>query len=256
MDLGLQGKTAVVTGVGDERGLGFAIARRLLGEGCECAVIDLDAAQVERMAEALRAFGPAYALKADVSDEGEMSAAIAAIVAASGKIDIYVNNAGICPCAPIRDTSFADWNRGMEINLGSVFLSAKLVPPHMPRGGSIVNAASFVSLIPTAGLSMYSASKAGVLTLTRVMAAELGDRGIRVNAYVPGLMVTPMNRVRIDTISDKLRTQMVNDEFGMPDDVANAVAFLVSDKASYINGTHLEISGGKFCVQNPDYARK
>jgi NAD(P)-dependent dehydrogenase (short-subunit alcohol dehydrogenase family) len=254
MDYHLRGKIAGVTGGADQQGLGFAIARTLLEEGCQCFIIDYDRDKLEGAKAALSAYGTVEAYYGDVSNSQQMRIAIDAAANHFGHIDIYVNNAGICPNVPIADMDEDLWDKAMAINLKSIFLSGKLVVPHMPKGGSIINAASFVSLIPTAGLSVYSASKAGVLTLTRVMAAELGSRGIRVNCYVPGLMNTTMNRERIETMADRLKKQIASGTFGVPQDVANVVAYLASDNSSYINGTYIEVSGGKFCTQNPDYS--
>ena len=250
----LEGKTAGITGVSNVSGLGFAITRRLLEEGCRCFIVARNAQKLSAMTEALSAFGEIRGFLCDVSDYKQVSRLADEVRAAYGRIDFYVNNAGVSPNVSIRDMTVEDWDRGFGVNLRSVFLSAKLIAPLIREGGSIVNAASFVSLLPTAGLSMYSASKAGVLSLTRVMAAEFAKDKIRVNAYVPGLMATSMNEAKIAAMPDRLMSQIASHEFGTADDVANAVAFLLSDEARYINGTYLNVSGGKFCTQNPDYA--
>lgn len=256
MDLNLKGKIVGITGGADRRGLGFAITCTLLEEGCICFIIDIDAEKLKDAKRELSSYGHIEAFCGDVSNSQQMSSIIKEAVAQFGHIDVYINNAGICPNASIESMDEELWDKCMAINLKSIFLSGKLVIPHMPKGGTIINAASFVSLIPTAGLSVYSASKAGVLTLTRVMAAEFGSKGIRVNCYIPGLMDTKMNQERIDTMADRLKEQIASATFGIPQDVANAVAFLASDRSSYINGTYIEISGGKFCTQNPDYSWK
>ena len=254
MNYHLNGKVAGITGVGDNKGLGFAITRTLLQEGCRCFIMDLNEAELLKRKEELSVYGEVEAYRCDVSSAADIEQVVAQVMEHFGKIDIYVNNAGVCPNVSIADMSEEAWDRGMAINLKSVFLSGKIVAPRMKSGSCIINAASFVSLIPTAGLSMYSASKAGVLTLTRVMAAELGARGIRVNCYVPGLMNTTMNAERIAAQPERLKSQIASGAFGQPQDVANAVAFLASDNAGYINGTYIEVDGGKFCTQNPDYS--
>ncbi|MCM1296245.1 MAG: SDR family oxidoreductase [Muribaculaceae bacterium] len=254
MNYHLNGKVAGITGAGDNKGLGFAITRTLLQEGCSCFIMDLNETELLKRKAELSEFGEVEAYRCDISNASEVEQTIGKVMDRFGKIDIYVNNAGVCPNVSIADMSEEAWDRGMAINLKSVFLSGKIVAPRMKSGSCIINAASFVSLIPTAGLSMYSASKAGVLTLTRVMAAELGSKGIRVNCYVPGLMDTTMNAERIATQPDRLKSQIASGTFGQPQDVANAVAFLASDSASYINGTYIEVAGGKFCTQNPDYS--
>jgi short-subunit dehydrogenase len=126
----------------------------------------------------------------------------------------------------------------------------------MTEGGVIINAASFAALIGSAGSGAYAASKAAVLSLTKTFAAELAPRSIRVNAYIPGVIATGMTADVIAQRSDSLIAQIAIGRLGTPGDVANAVVFLASDAAAYMTGMALEISGGKFCVQNPDHAWK
>ncbi len=254
MDYNLKGKIVGVTGAASPNGIGYAIARRFLQEGCKCFIVDIVGDKVALAAEALSEFGEVKAYTADVSDKDQMIKVYEDAAAAFGKIDIYVNNAGVGHTAPLAELDEEDWDRELRVDVKSVFLSAKYLPKYMNRGGTIINAASFVTLIPSAVMGAYSAAKAAVMALTRVMAAELSGMDIRVNAYIPGIIDTNMNRQRIETIGDKLQAQIATQRFGMPDDVAKGVVFLASEAASYINGTYLEVSGGKFCVQNPNYA--
>ncbi len=254
MDMNLKGKVVGVTGAADENGLGYAITRQFLKEGCKCFIVDIVGDKVERAAEALAEFGEVKAYTADVTDKDQMAKVYDAVAAEYGEIDVYVNNAGIDHHSPLAELSEDEWDRIMRVNVKAIFLTAKYLPKYMARGGTIINAASFVTLLPTADMGAYSASKAAVMALTRVMAAELSGSDIRVNAYIPGVIDTKMNHERIRTIGAQLQAQIATQRFGLPEDVAKGVVFLASDAASYINGTYLEVSGGKYCVQNPNYA--
>ena len=185
MDFKLKDKVAVVTGGADQLGLGFAIARTLMEEGCLCFIIDIDRIKLNQAINTLTSLGEVDGAIANVANMDGMESAVSQLIERFGRVDIWVNNAGVCPNLSLNDISLAEWDNTMAVNLRAIFISYKLAIPFMPRGGCMINAASFVSLIPTVGLSVYSASKAGVLSLTRVMAAELAAKGIRVNAYVP-----------------------------------------------------------------------
>jgi len=144
----------------------------------------------------------------------------------------------------------------MSINVRSVLLCTQAASAAMPQGGVIINAASFAALIGSAGSGAYAASKAAVLSLTKTFAAELAPKRIRVNAYIPGVIATGMTSDVISQKGEGLLTQIAIGRLGRPEDVASAVVFLASDAAGYLTGMALEISGGKLCVQNPDYAWK
>ena len=255
MDLGLQGKTVVITG--GTTGIGKAIAKKLLEEGCNVSVCGRNR---EKGADLLKEFEREglniHFESADASNYEEVSRFAENTVKRFGRISIWINNAGIYPQQKLLDMTENEWDAVFHINLKSVWLGTKIAASYMQENGSgvILNAASFAALIPSAGSGAYAASKAAILSLTKTLAAELAPANIRVNAYVPGVIETPMTGPVIEkNIKNMIQTIPLG-KLGKPEDVSSAVAFLASDVSSYITGTHLEISGGKFCVQNPMFA--
>jgi 3-oxoacyl-[acyl-carrier protein] reductase len=245
VNLGLEKKKALVTGSG--RGIGKAIALRLAEAGCDIGVCDVDLAAAEATAAEIKALGCAScALKADVSKEAEVEAMFKAFLDAFGTIDVLVNNAGITRDTLLIRMKEADWDLVLDINLKSVFLCCKEAARIMmrARSGRIINIASVVGINGNAGQVNYSASKAGIIGLTRTLAKELAGRSVLINAVAPGLIKTPMT----DRLSDADRDRLINDvplkHMGMPDDVANAVLFLASSLAGYVTGDVLVVDGG------------
>lgn len=253
MELGLKNKVAGITGAAD--GIGLALAQRLAAEGCRLLLCDINAERLSRAGAELAGRGAqVLTVPADVTNPEAVQAVVDRGVAGFRGIDLWINNAGIYPQKALIEMSVEEWDRVFAVNLRSVFLCTRAVAPVMKTrgGGVILNAASFAGLIPSAGSGAYAATKAAVLSLTRTYAAELAPWGIRVNAYAPGVIETAMTRPVIDARGEALVAQVPLRRLGTPQEVADAVVFLASDAARYITGTHLEITGGKLCVQNAE----
>lgn len=256
MDLHLKDKVAVITG-GSE-GIGKAIALHYLAEGCKVAVSARRKEVLDALYQECAASGYAdavFSFSADVTDEVCMAAFCEAVVARFGRIDIWINNAGKSLRKPLMDVTLEEWDACQNINLRSAFVCCKLAATQMCKngGGVIINGSAFSGFFPTAGIGAYGVAKSGLIS-TRILAAEFAPWNIRVLHYAPGLIETPLTAPRIAKDRATLEKQCASRRLGTPEDIAPAVLFLSSDAASYINGTGIEISGGKFCVQNPMYA--
>jgi len=257
MGFDYKGKVVGVTGAASVRGIGFAIAKKFLESGAKVFICDLNGEALEEATKQLKAYGDVRAYVLDVANEVAVKETFAKVKEDFGKIDVFVNNAGIYPQCLICDMELRQWEMTMNVNLKSVFLCAREAYSYMKEsGGVIINAASFAALIGSAGSGAYAASKAAVYSLTKTLAAELAPYGIRVNGFIPGVIETGMTQGVINAKKDELEQSIALHRLGEPVDVANAVAFLASDEASYITGTFIEISGGKLCVQNPDFPWK
>jgi len=176
-----------------------------------------------------------------------------------GRIDILVANAGIAHFAKVIDMDISIWNEVFAVNTRGVFNSAKSVAPEMIKNnfGRIIVASSFAAIIPSAQSAAYASSKSALVSLTRVLSAELGQYNITVNAYAPGMIPTAMSGVQklpLDRKEELLDTLSIK-EWGKAEDIASLVIFLASDQARYITGAHIDASGGKFAVQFAKYAR-
>ncbi|MEM9132683.1 MAG: SDR family oxidoreductase [Actinomycetota bacterium] len=241
--LDLTGRRALVTGGG--RGIGAAIAARLVEAGAVVTVADLDPA-VEEAATAIGATG----LTCDVADADRLRTVMDA-AAGDGGLSILVNNAGIFPTTgPMTEVDDGFVSRMLEVNVRAQFSAAREAANRMPDGGSILNMASIAALGGGAGISAYSASKAGVVALTRAFANELGPRGIRVNAIAPGVIDTPgvqgeMAPLKASGVDiDRIIAANPLGIPGHPDHVAQAALFLLSDMAAFISGHVLVVDGG------------
>lgn len=221
------GQVAVVTGA--SRGIGRAISDRLESEGA-------------RVARVSRSEG--YAV--DVSDPAAVQQAAARILADFGRVDILVNNAGITRDGLTLRMSLDDWDAVMDTNLRSAFVFSQALMRSMvkQRSGRIINIGSISGLTGNAGQANYSASKAGLIGLTKTMARELASRGITVNAVAPGLIETDMTSVLSEEIRQSILQKVPLGKLGEPDDIAAAVAFLASAEAKYITGQVLVVDGG------------
>ncbi|MEG2501034.1 MAG: SDR family NAD(P)-dependent oxidoreductase [Oscillospiraceae bacterium] len=257
MNLGLENKVVGITGAASLKGIGFGIAKAALLEGAKVFICDLNLDALDIAKKELQAFGEVQAYQADVSNEGEVQAMFSEAMTYFGKIDAFVNNAGIYPQGALCEMSAAQWDKVMNVNLRSVFLCAKQAFLCMKNGGGvIINAASYAAVISSAGSGAYAASKSAVFSLTKTMAAEMAPYGIRVNGFIPGVIETGMTQNVVAQNADRILSQIALAKLGQPEDVAGAVLYLMSDVAKYITGTFIEISGGKLCVQNPDYGYK
>jgi 3-oxoacyl-[acyl-carrier protein] reductase len=257
MQIDVRGKVAIVTGAG--RGIGREIASTLGAEGATTVVTDIRQDLLDDVARefaAKRWTGAQH--RCDVRDAAQISDVIEKVVAAFGRIDVLVNNAGVAPGAPVEELSEELWDLNQDVNLKGTFLMCRAVIPVMKRqrAGRIINAASFAAILPITGAAAYAASKAGVHYFTRVLAGELGPWNITVNCYAPGMIPTEMNhfteqpRERQEKLLDTLTLR----RWGEPRDVANLVCFLASDLAGYITGTMVDVSGGKLATQIPRLA--
>lgn len=255
----LSGRVALITG--GSRGLGLQIAEALGEFGALVAITARKADELEAAAACLKAAGsPAMCFPVDLGRPEAPSTLCDAVLKAFGRIDILVNNAGVAGGGPVEAMSEDAWDRNLDINLKGTMLMCQAAIPAMKRqrSGRILNAASFAAIIPSIGGAAYAASKAGVESLTRVLASELGPWEITVNAYAPGMIPTQMNRFaeappeRQEQLLDTLSLR----RWGDAQDVANLICFLASDKAGYITGTLIDISGGKFATQMPWVAHR
>jgi pyridoxal 4-dehydrogenase len=242
----LSGQTAVVTGAA--RGLGFATARRLAAEGARVALFDRDAEALTGAVEALvREGAEASAHVADVSDEQAVRATVAEVLAAGGRIDVLVNNAGVYPHFPFEELTFSDWRRVLATNLDGVYLCTHAVYPAMrERGyGRIVNVSSATFFIGYPGLSAYVASKGGIIGFTRALASEAGRHGITVNAVTPGLIATEGVLGGEEAgLFDEIVTQQATPRRGEPEDIADCIAYLAGPAAGFITGQTINVDGG------------
>jgi len=190
--------------------------------------------------------GSASAVKIDVSNPAEVKQVFDAILKDKKPVDIVVNNAGITRDGLMIRMKEADWDSVLNINLKGSFLCSQQAAKQMmkQKSGAIVNIASIVGVMGNFGQANYSASKAGVIGLTKTLAREVASRGIRVNAVAPGFIDTEMTRVLDESVREKLIEQIPLARLGLPDDVARCVSFLVSDRSSYITGQVINVNGG------------
>lgn len=235
-----EGKAALVTGAGS--GIGRATALRLASEGARVLVVDVNEAHGnDTVAQIEKTGGSARMQKADVGDPAQVEAAVAALVAWCGRVDVLVNNAGMMVYKPVAELPVADWDRVQAVNLRAVFLFCKHALPHM-RGGAIVNVSSVHAHETTANVSSYAASKGGIEAFTRALSREVKPAQTRVNCIAPGAVDTPML-----WSNPNLRSGIEHLEGAVakPEMIASAIAFLASDDARFIHGTTLIADGGR-----------
>lgn len=245
-------KVVIVTGAA--RGIGRRLAERFAEEGADVAMVD-------RAKDGLPAPGAipnARSYACDVADEQAVGTMVASVERDFGRVDVLINNAGIAPSGTLEGMAIDEWDATFAVNVRGVFLCSRAVAPIMrrQRWGRILNASSFAALIPSFAFAAYASSKAAVVSMTRVFASELGPYGVTVNAYAPGMVPTQMNRFaeappeRQRALLDTLTVR----RWETADDVANVLIFLASEQATYVTGTLIDVSGGKFSTQFPQAA--
>ena len=242
-----EGKTALITG--GARGIGKVIAERFAAEGARLALCDVDMGQVSETAREFTNKGyAASAYEMNVADEESVKGAVKAVMDDAGQIDILINNAGITRDGLMLRMKRADWDSVIAVNLTGTFLVTQAVVRHMvkARFGRIINIASVVGLIGNAGQVNYSASKAGIIGMTKTMAKEYAARGVTVNAIAPGYIETEMTAILTDEARQAFLKAVPLNRPGSPDDVASATIFLASDDASYMTGQVLSVDGGMY----------
>ena len=244
-------KTVIVTGAA--RGIGLASTELFLKEGWQVAMIDRDADELAtaatRLAAEASAAGPEERVRSfvcDVSDPDAVTAMMTAVAEWAGQVDALINNAGVADFGPIEDTSFERWRTVMATNLDGVFLCSQAAIPHLKQhGGAIVNIASISGLRASTLRVAYGTSKAAVIHMTQQQAAELGEYGIRANAIAPGPVRTKLAMaVHTQDIIDAYHDAIPLNRYGSESEIAEAIVFLASPKASYITGQCIAIDGG------------
>ena len=244
--MSLENKTAVVTGA--SRGIGLAVAKKLAGQGANIAILYVGKEEEgENAKKEVEALGVKVGLYyCDVSDFEESKATVAKIIEEFGQIAILVNNAGIVRDKLVLKMDEADFDAVINVNLKGTFNMIKHTYSHFmkKRAGRIVNVASVVGINGNAGQANYSASKAGVIALTKSVAKELAGRGVTVNAVAPGYITTDMTNALSDKVKEQIESSIPMKKRGLPEDVANAISFLCSDDASYITGEVIRVDGG------------
>lgn len=251
------GKIALVTG--SSRGIGKSIAHVLMERGATVYVNSRNAERAEAACEELKKkgfSGDCYPIAADVSKRPQVEQMVDQIIEEKGQIDFLINNAGISSRSSLLNLTDEHWNDVLDINLRGVFLCTQCAARHMIKRkyGRIVNATSYAARHAGLNRGAYSAAKAGVTAVTKVWAGELAPYGIRVNAYSPGDIATEIMADLIGSQDELLLSRVALRRYGEPEEVANLVAFLLSSESDYITGTVVDISGGKFVVQNPGEA--
>jgi len=243
----LAGRTALITGAG--RGIGRATAVRLAADGARIAInYKGNTAAAEETKRAVEGAGSQAALiQGDVSVDAEAERVVKeALAFGGGKLDILVNNAGITRDNLLLRMSAAEWDEVLDLNLRGAFLVTKAAmrPMMKQRGGRIVNVSSIAGVMGNAGQANYSAAKAGLIAFTKTVAREMASRNITANAVAPGFVPTDLTSIVPKNVQDAMLAQIPLARFGTAEDVANAIAFLASDEASYITGQVLVVDGG------------
>jgi NAD(P)-dependent dehydrogenase (short-subunit alcohol dehydrogenase family) len=252
MELHLKGKSIVITGGGT--GIGKEAAREFFREGAVVSICGRTLTKLESMRNECKNEGFTVDIyQADVADTKAIET-MAETIAAKHGIDVWINNAGITVNKPVLDFTQEDWDSTININLAGVYEGSRIAARHMikqNRGGVIINVSSYSAKIAHSSGAIYSATKAGVSSLSKSFAANLAPYGIRVISLIPGMIETDISREAIAKMRPFLLQSIVMQRLGLPEDMAKPMVFLASGAAGYITGVDIEISGGKFAVQDP-----
>lgn len=251
MDLHLKGKVAVISG--GATGIGKAAALEYMKEGVLVAVFGRRLSVLEKFAaEAAQRGYSVYYESVDAADKEQVRGFAEHVYQKFGRIDIWVNNAGIAIDKELMEFSDEDWELVKKVNLDGVYHGTRIAAGYMKKqnSGVIINASSYASLIPHANGVIYAATKAGVSSLTRSTGAALAPYGIRVVGYIPGMIQTGISEEFISKYHDKFVKDISSGRLGVPEDLAKPIVFLSSDAAGYITACDIQITGGKFAVQD------
>lgn len=242
--MSFEGKVVVVTGAA--QGIGRQIALHFAKSKAKVVVLDVVEETLKQAQKELSSYSECSYYVVDVTDSKQVGEALNKVIDNSSKIDILINNAGITRDNLVLRLSENDWDKVIAVNLKGAFLCSKLCAKYMvkQRQGKIINISSIIGIIGNPGQANYSASKAGLIGLTKSLAKELGSRSICVNAVAPGYIQTKMTNTLPDKVKEEMLKRIPLNRFGTPDDVAMAVLFLASDRADYITGQVLIVDGG------------
>ena len=243
----LKDKTALITGAA--QGIGRAIAMQMAREGAHIGIGDINLQGVQKTGETIKALGVrTMALSLNVSDSKSIAAAFEQLISEFGRVDILVNNAGVTRDALLLRMKDTDWDIVVDINLKGSFLCSKEAIKYMTKQkyGRIINISSVVAFMGNPGQANYSASKAGLIGLTKTLAREYASRGITVNAVAPGFIETFMTEKLSEKVREELLRSIPLGTLGQPEDIAKAILFLCSHDADYITGHVLHVNGGMY----------
>jgi NAD(P)-dependent dehydrogenase (short-subunit alcohol dehydrogenase family) len=233
---------------GAARGIGLAVASALSGRGASVAMVDIDLDALESAAQSLGE--RTIAVQADVSRPPDVQRAVERSVECFGGLDILVNNAGICPLTAFPDITEAEWDRVLDINLKGAFFCSQAALPHIRQSGPRGRVVNISSVAGQSGGLMapfhYAASKAGLIVLTKSLARLLAPEGATVNCVAPGTTATDLTAAWAEDLLERVRAAIPLGRLGQPQEIAEAVAFLVSDRAAFITGATLDVNGGLY----------
>lgn len=255
MDLNLKDKVVAIAG--GTSGIGEAVAMAFAKEGCKVAVCGRSQSKIDAMQAAFQKEGfELLTMSVDVGVNAQLKRFVEAVVETYGRLDIFINNAGISIRKPFETLSEEDWYKVINTNQKSVFFGCAFAAEQMRKtgGGVIINTSSFTSVVPTCGSAVYSSTKAAVDQMTKVFAAELAADHIRVVGVQPGMTVSPLTEEECRKNFDRFVSLIAMKRLAYPEDMVGAYLFLASDMASYISGVSLPVAGAKLTAQNPHYS--